>query len=350
MTKSNRTATVSSTQPSRQQSDQIQPAPALSAVSYLNMLPFFFDSAHVQLFSSPQELNQNSSNEGAFCSSLIAGIKSKKHLVTPQFGVFSSRAVMTVFIEPSLKNEAHTHFWMQLEALWGHSNPDPLYTLAHSEPQGSVVLRSSGESAQSVWIFEVLAALAGFKVILLKPNDEPVLNEKGKPLPEAQLFIGDKALLRRRKQPELYRLDLGEIWASHTQTKPWFAGWFSNQQTHANTTQKVEQYLSVQLKKWTELSEFSRWCKCFSLLEEQFPEETKNWSTEEIYDLRDELSEYFLTLDHSVTAEQGTALFSFYCDMERVLTEWKSKADIHTSALKSNTLQNEVCPVHSQST
>jgi predicted solute-binding protein len=344
-----RTPTVGTTQSAKLQDNQEQHLPAISAVNYLNMLPFFFDAEHVQLFASPQELNQRGSDEGVFCSSLIAGIRSKKTLVTSRFGVFSSRAVMTVFVEPDLKNEAHANFWMQVETLWQHPNPAALETLSQSEPQGSVVLRSAGESAQSVWMFEVLAALAGFKVIMLSPDDAPILNEKGKPLPEARLFIGDKALIRRRELPEMYRLDVGELWATHTQTKPWFAGWFSIDCHNKKSTQLVERFLDSQLKKWSELSEFSRWCKCLTMLEQQFPERTKLWTTEETYDLREELSEYFLTLDHSVAAEQGEALFKFYGEMEKALSEWKNKNLAQpTSTMSANV--SEDCPTHSQST
>ena len=349
MTKPTRTPTVGKTQSAKQKGCQEERLPVISAVSYLNMLPFFFDAEHVQLFGSPQELNQSATKEGVFCSSLIAGIRSAKQLATARFGVFSSRAVMTVFVEPDLKNEAHANFWMQLESLWQHPNPSPLKTLSQTEPQGSVVLRSSGESAQSVWMFEVLSAFAGFKVILLNPDDAPILNERGKPLPEVQLFIGDKALLRRRELPEMYRLDIGELWATHTQTKPWFAGWFSSEQPTEKEAQWVERYLGDQLKKWGELSEFSRWCKCLALLEQQFPERTKLWTTEETYDLREELSEYFITLDHSVAADQGEALFEFYCSMEKTLTEWKCKTLVqHASRVSSDS--SEHCSTHSQST
>lgn len=349
MTRPTRTATVNTTQSAKRHVEHGQPLPVLAAVSYLNMLPFFFDAEQVQLFASPQELNRSNANKGAFCSSLIAGIRTKKNLVTTRFGVFSSRAVMTVFVEPELKNDAHANFWFQLEALWQHNNPAPLVTLAQSEPQGSLVLRSAGESAQSVWMFETLAALAGFRVILLKPDDAPLFNERGKPLPEAHLFIGDKALLRRRQLPDMYRLDIGELWANHTQTKPWFAGWFSTEKCAEHEAQEIEDFLNHQLNKWNELSEFSRWCKCLSLLEQQFPERTSSWTTEEMYDLREELSEYFLTLDHSVAPEQGEALFKFYCDMERALTEWKTK-NLTLSGIRVSSDSNAKCLAHSQST
>jgi len=349
MTKPNRTTTVNTTQSAKQQTDHSQQLPALAAVSYLNMLPFFFDAEHVQLFTSPQELNLSNSKEGTFCSSLIAGIRANKNLVTNRFGVFSSRAVMTVFVEPDLKTEAHANFWLQLESLWQHSNPAPLSTLSQSEPQGSLVLRSAGESAQSVWMFEALAALAGFRVILLQPDDAPLFNERGKPLPEARLFIGDKALLRRRELPEMYRLDIGELWASHTQTKPWFAGWFSTEKQAKQAAKEIENFLGDQLNKWSELSEFSRWCRCLSLLEQQFPERTSSWTAEEMYDLREELSEYFLTLDHSLKPEQGEALFKFYCDMEKALTEWKNRS-LAQSEIKVSADLNEKHLAHSPST
>lgn len=349
MTNPIRTATLESSRAARQQGCLSPHYPTLSAVNYLNMLPFFFDAAHVQLFSSPQELNQSGLNEGAFCSSLIAGIKAKNHLLTTRFGVFSSRAVMTVFVEPNLKHEGHLNFWMQLEELWHHSNTAPLTTLLQTESHGAVVLRSAGESAQSVWMFEALAALAGFKVILLKPHDAPVMNASGKPLPEVNLYIGDKALLRRRQFPELYRLDLGELWASHTKTKPWFAGWFSTGPQNESETQKVEHFLDAQLRKWDELSEFSRWCKCLELLEHQFPDLTSQWSTEEKFELREELSEYFMTLDHTVEPEQGKTLFEFYSKMDEALTQWKNRNQSQPK-LSTSSLSSECHSAHSDKT
>lgn len=323
--------------------------PSISAVNYLNMLPFFFDTPAVRLYNSPQELNQNLADNGAFCSSLIAGIKAKKKPITTRFGVFSSQAVMTVYVEPSLTNEAHIHFWMQLEELWRHPNPNPTTTLKQTEPQGTIVLRSAGESAQSVWIFEVLSALAGFKVIVQKPEDPPVLNARGKPLPEAQLFIGDKALLRRRQCSELYRLDLGELWARHTTRKPWFAGWFAGDQLSHDARESLEHFLSKQLEKWNELSEFSRWCKCFELLEQQFPSESTQWTQEQIYELREELGDYFLTLEHSLAADEGDDLFAFYCTLDESLAVWRDK-EPNKTPLGAHALSETQVSAHSEST
>lgn len=295
--------------------------PKLAAVSYLNMLPFFAELPSCELLPSPQSLNAQANQYDAYCSSLIAGLKSGKQPLSTTFGVFSSGLAMSVFVEPTLHGENHNSFWAQLSELWAHQHPSPVAALAHTETHGTIILRTTGESAQSVWMFEVLCALAGFKVEVLKDDTPAKLNSRGKPFPEARLFIGDQALWQLKNAPHTLRMDLGEIWTRHTGRRAWFAAWFRGTNEHSLNSTELDQILLTQIQTWKNESEFARWCKCFKFLEQR-----NNYITaataEELGELRETLADYFNCLEHNIAAHEGKELLEFYVALNATFEIW----------------------------
>ncbi|MFZ9519448.1 MAG: MqnA/MqnD/SBP family protein [Silvanigrellaceae bacterium] len=308
----------------------------LAAVAYLNMLPFFANRQDVELFTSPRALNSSSQNCQAYCSSLIAGIAANKSPITSQFGVFSSGPVMSVFIEPVLHSESHTAFWKQLEELWAHRHPDPVAGLNHADAHGEIILLSSGASEQSLWMLNVLCALAGFKTISVRDdlNAQAPLSANGKKNPEARLWIGDAAIERRLAEPLAYRIDVGQIWNSHTGHKAWFAAWFAGQSLQNSFSDELENELMQRLRDWHGKSEFSRWCSISSFLESQnrcllkaSPNDEQNW------ELRDCLDEYFKLLEFVVGREEGAILTSFYRALHEAFTHLEKNWAIESPQL-----------------
>lgn len=312
-------------------------SPQLAAVAYLNMLPFFAGNSQFQLLSSPQSLNLNGSRFDAYCSSLIAGLQAGKTPLSSTLGVFSCGAVMSVFIEPVLHKESHEVFWQQLSKLWMHHHPSPIEALGNHEHHGTIVLRSSGESAQSIWMFEVLCALAGFNVEVLNEDAPGISPDPEKPLPEAKLFIGDKALLRRRNAPHALRLDLGELWTQHTGYKAWFAAWFAGQPQSANSVEKIETMLSKQVDEWSKASEFSRWCQCYSFLESNAKSLFNFGQTEDLQELRETLVDYFACLEHRIDAHEGQILLRFYLDVNNAFEAWSKTTPAQDTEKMSHT-------------
>ncbi|MEN9824466.1 MAG: hypothetical protein RI953_211 [Pseudomonadota bacterium] len=295
----------------------------LAAVAYLNMLPFFADAQDVELFPTPRALNSSDQNCVAYCSSLVAGLSANKTPVTHQYGVFSSGPVLSVFLEPIIHTESHATFWKQLEELWAHRHPDPVAGLNQADAHGEIILRSSGASEQSVWMSNVLCALAGFKTISVH-DDAPSalpLNANGKKNPEARLWIGDAALERRLAEPSTYRIDLGQIWNSHTGHKAWFAGWFAGHAHEKIQLNDFENEIQRRIDSWQNKSEFSRWCSVHAFLESQnrcllkaAPNDEQNW------ELRDCLDEYFKVLEFVISKEEGTYLHSFYVSLKEAFS------------------------------
>lgn len=312
-------------------------SPQLAAVAYLNMLPFFAGNIDFQLLSSPQALNLDGSRFDAYCSSLIAGLKAGKIPLSSTLGIFSRGAVMSVFIEPALHKESHEVFWQQLSKLWMHHHPTPIAALNNHEHHGTIVLRSSGESAQSVWMFEVLCALAGFKVEVLTDDAPGISPDPEKPLPEAKLFIGDNALLQRRNAPQALRLDLGELWTQHTGYKAWFAAWFVGQPQSLFSVENIESVLFKQIDAWTNASEFSRWCQCYSFLETNAKSPLKFGQTEDLQELRETLVDYFACLEHRIDSKEGQILLSFYLDINNAFEAWSKKTPTQDIGKMSHT-------------
>lgn len=293
------------------------------AVAYLNMLPFFTGQSQFELLPSPSALNSEAHRFDVYCSSFIAGLNHGKMPITSHYGVFSSGAVMSVFVEPLFHTENHQTFWAQLQELWSHRHPSPISGLNGSENHGKVILRTSGDSAQSVWMFEVLCALAGFQVVALKDDVKAPLNNAGKPYPEARLYIGDKALWRIKNSPNVTRLDLGEFWTRHTGRKAWFAAWFKGNKSSTCAKYKLENILNRQLNLWQSSSEFSRWCRCFAFLENQaLPHPVLN-NFSDTADVRELLVDYFANLEHRITDEEGSELLNFYVNLNCALEQWK---------------------------
>lgn len=307
---------------------------SFAAVAYLNMLPFFADDQTTQLFSSPRLLNSKQPTCHAFCSSLITGLNSQLSPVTTQFGVFSSGPVQSVYIEPVIHSESHSVFWKQLEELWAHRHPNPVSGLQMSDVHGHIVLRSSGASEQSVWMLNVLMALAGFSVDLSidnQANDQLQAKSANadKHPPEARLWIGDPALERRFTEPNAYRIDVGHIWNSHIGHKAWFAGWFvgAGSTQSADAQNDVSRELYNRIRSWNNRSEFSRWCATYKFLESQnsplIQVTTKSEQTltpdDQHWELRDSLSEYFSLIEWSISAEEGQYLWALYNQLNSAL-------------------------------
>ncbi|MEN9530377.1 MAG: Menaquinone biosynthesis, partial [Pseudomonadota bacterium] len=260
-----------------------------------------------------------------YCSSLIAGLEAGKTPITSQFGVYSRGAVMSVFVEPVIHKESHLVFWNQLRELWVHRHPEPLAALQHHDCHGTILLRSSGESAQSVWMFRVLCAMAGFDVKVLSANEQFTSPNPEKPLPEARLYIGDAALFQLKNTPNALRLDVGEIWNSHTGHRAWFAGWFEGGKASPELPAALEKTLNLQLNAWNESSEFARWCRCFVFLETQKQSQMLAPQTEEFHDLRELLSDYFNCIEHKINADEGRALLHFYQQMQNAFAAWQQR-------------------------
>ena len=78
-----------------------------------------------------------------------------------------------------------------------------------------------------------------------------------KGLPSAILSIGDEALLRQIKDPEAYRLDLGEMWQNFSGLPPVFATWFESPNTvplASEGLQDVVSMISNSLLAWNKLT------------------------------------------------------------------------------------------------
>ncbi|MBM3380845.1 MAG: hypothetical protein FJY29_00170 [Betaproteobacteria bacterium] len=299
--------------------------PEIAAVAYLNMLPFFFEKSQFTLFVSPQALNAESAKFDAYCSSLIAGLDAGKTPLTLKHGVFSKGPVMSVFVEPVLHKESHLNFWNQLRELWIHRHPNPIAAFQLHECHGTVILRTAGESAQSVWMFRVLCAMAGFDVKVLGETEAFTSPNPEKPFPEARLYIGDAALFRLKNIPKALRLDLGEFWTSHTGHRAWFAGWFEGRSTSSAMQAALEKTLSLQVDSWNDCSEFARWCRCFAFLEAQKLSSAQAVYNEDFQELRELLSDYFSCIEHKINAEEGRELLSFYLQIKNAFAAWQQK-------------------------
>jgi predicted solute-binding protein len=295
-------------------------SPIFAAVAYLNMLPFFSDDATIELFATPRSLNQSHTQCSAYCSSLIAGLNAQKLPITHEVGVFCSGAVQSVFIEPEIISESHAAFWQRLEDLWALRHPNPIAALGDTQIHGKIILKTCGASEQSVWMFKVLSALAGFTVDV-HPNTETDFSDKHPP--QARLWIGDPALERRRACPNAYRIDLGSIWNSHTGQKAWFAGWFAGESFNEHQCTQISQELNHRAKTWVSRSEFSRWCAIYKFLESQNSvllnplaesSPSSSWLTKDEmhWDVRDVLTDYFSALEFHICAEEGHQLLHFY--------------------------------------
>ncbi|NBO38135.1 hypothetical protein EBU99_06095 [bacterium] len=296
----------------------------MAAVAYLNMLPFFAKNSAIELFSSPQILNTIATQFDAYCSSLIAGLNAEKKPLTSSFGVFSSGPVMSVFVEPVLHNDNHLKFWQQLSEFWSLRQPDPVHALRQADAHGTILLRTAGDSAQSVWMFQILCALAGFKVEI---SNDDVAQNNAKPLPEACLWIGDAAIARRISEPSALRLDLGDIWNSHTGHRAWFAGWFAGssqtQVSHLALEETLTQMLQHSVESWKCASDFARWCASFAFLESQKSPLASASAQDDCHnDLREILTDYFNCLEHRISAEEGEQLLSFYSALKAEFVLW----------------------------
>lgn len=332
----------------------------LAAVAYLNMLPFFVEDASVELFASPRSLNSSERECDAYCSSLISGLKSETQLLTSQVGIFSSGRVESVFIEPVVRSDAHAIFWKQIEEYWGQRNPDPLRVLEQTNVCGQIVLRSSGASEQSVWMLQILTALAGFRVEISQEHEGCSVDSSQDTqiiYPEARLWIGDPALERRLAFPNNYRIDLGHVWNSHIGHKAWFAGWFVGRDSapeHQDLTEDLVTELRKRANAWTARSDFSRWCEVYKFLESRKSSLLKFLSENEAaeatqmdgiasvkslpsgmndarffddqhWDLRDVLTDYFRALEYTVTEAEGNTLEALYRQLHVAFERWEKK-------------------------
>jgi predicted solute-binding protein len=298
--------------------------PRLAAVSYLNMMPFFRENKFYSLLPTPQLLNNAHASYDAYCSSLVAGLRAGKTPLSSRFGVFSTGPVMSVFIEPMLHNDAHTAFWKQMKDFWFFRHSDPIGSLAHTQSHGTIVLQTSGESAQSVWMFQILCALAGFKVELNSEVESLPVDPAGKLVPAARLFIGDSALHRRLAAPDSFRLDIGELWTQHTGHTAWFAAWFSGHENSELSGETLQVLLEEQLNVWSDLSEFSRWCSCFEFLERQQSPLLTSRNSDSIADVREMLNDYFSSLQHKISPEQEEGLLQFYLQIMTAFDLWSA--------------------------
>lgn len=322
-------------------------SPNFAAVAYLNMLPFFTDDATVELFATPRSLNQSHKQCSVYCSSLIAGLSAQKQPITHEVGVFCSGTVQSVFIEPEIISESHAAFWQRLEDLWAIRHPNPVAALGDTQIHGKIILKTCGASEQSVWMFKLLSALAGFTVEV-QPNTQTNFSDKHPP--QARLWIGDPALERRRACPNAYRIDLGAIWNSHTGQKAWFAGWFAGESFNEQQRAQINQELTHRAKAWISRSEFSRWCAIYKFLESQnsvllkplaesSPSNSLLTKDEMHWDVRDVLADYFSALEFHICAEEGAQLLHFYQHLGAALNEWENSA--HTAgASKCSPLRN----------
>ena len=311
---------------------------SLGAVAYLNMLPFFADDPRVELYATPRLLNNSKSISNAYCSSLIAGLNAGKNPVSNRYGVFSSGPVQSVYIEPLIATDAHAEFWHRLEQLWAHRQPDPVAALSDSGAHGRVILRTCGASEQSVWMVRVLTALAGFRIEVMTDADPHPLAQAEKSPPEARLWIGDPALERRSYCKDVYRIDIGEVWNSHTGYKAWFAGWFAGSAYEDANQIELTRLLMNKTEGWAQRSEFSRWCATFKFLESQKSillnsqslqsTDVVNLSQEDqSWDLRDMLSDYFSALEFSIPAEEGDRLLTFYKSINDAIQKWENSTN-----------------------
>lgn len=298
--------------------------PRLAAVSYLNMMPFFRENKFCSLLPSPQLLNNANASYDAYCSSLVAGLRTGKTLLSSCYGVFSSGPVMSVFIEPVLHNDSHAAFWRQMNEFWSFRHSDPIASLANTQSHGTIVLQTSGESAQSVRMFEILCALAGFKVTLSADLESFPVDSAGKLMPTGRLFIGDAALERRVLTPDSFRLDLGEVWTKHTGQIAWFAAWFSGNEKSELSGETLQVLLEEQLNVWSNLSEFARWCSCYEFLERQQSSLLTSRNSDSILDIRALLNDYFSCLQHKVSPELGVSLLQFYTQIFEAFELWST--------------------------
>jgi predicted solute-binding protein len=312
-------------------------APSLAAVAYLNMLPFFTDDGSVELFTTPRSLNCSIPPAQAYCSSLVAGLNAGKKPVSNQLGVFCSGSVQSVFIEPFVALETHAEFWHRLEHLWAHRQPDALAALSESEAHGKIILRTCGASEQSLWMVKVLSALAGFTVEVMIDTDAAVKVYAEKAPPEARLWIGDPALERRRRFPDAYRIDVSQVWNSHTGHRAWFAGWFAGSACGQADHSELTQILMNKTEAWKARSDFSRWCAAYKFLEardsvllnalsEKNQEQVSISQDDQHWELRDMLADYFSALDFTICPEEGERLLNFYSNINTALLSWERGA------------------------
>lgn len=252
----------------------------LGAVEYLNMLPFFFEDPHVELFPTPAALNRAlaQGNVHAGCSSVAAGLDLRLREMRPLTGVAARSSVGSVYLELVSAGSESENAWNALrsftaEAAFAVSEKLRERALRLLEAEwatfDSVEILTSGASAQSLWIvrqfFERLKKCVQIRQIasaanLASPGElhrmgQGALKKRG--IFSLFLVIGDQALLRKCLVPEMIdgaRLDIAKLWQSQTGLPCLFALWFLHPQLSDSLIQLISETVRESLLRWGELT------------------------------------------------------------------------------------------------
>jgi predicted solute-binding protein len=232
----------------------------MGVVSYLNMLPFFYDDSGTCLVAkSPAELNGLlvSGKVAAGCVSNIAGLRHGLRLILPAMGVACRGPVKSVYLEPLIVDSADIEFWDRFERRNGSKNNDLIAVIERKQSRSDisgqkVEIMTSGASEQSLWLTQTLLALQGFEssVSLIEGADSKLQAEllklkiPDKSCPRVLLSIGDPALARLQNFQNFFRMDVSQLWFERTGLPCVFAAWYESKaeigaaQTTAFETQK----------------------------------------------------------------------------------------------------------------
>lgn len=295
----------------------------LGAVSYLNMLPYFFDDPGVTTLPSPRELNVLAKEDAfdAACLSAIAGLRAGFSPISPFFGIGSRGPVASVYLEPifaqqdinkSNYTDGVTEFWIDFV----NGNKNRLHELDLKSPPPRVVrlvhLLTVGASEHSEWLIRVLLAAQGFATEVHRvPESWHALSPRQLAAhvqmaelqgPCAMLVIGDPALQRAAMYRDVGtpRLDLGALWEDFSAGLPClFAIWYQTRTSRSEllahgsdqcgfqnevqdevqngipvsqpVSHNLGRHLADTLARWNALSDDAKWHYAADLLKKRRP-------------------------------------------------------------------------------
>lgn len=257
-------------------------APQIGAVAYLNMLPYFYGDEDVILYRTPHALNEAlaSGTVDAGCSSVIAGLELGLEPLRPLAGVAAEAGVGSVFVEPVMAGPLDAEHWHSVRsALLRSTDPDSGFqsglslSVERLADISEVVILTTGASAQSLWLVQVLLRAIGLipRVIDVDPrildlSPEALAHECASASGQGQLCcllaIGDPALRRLYRFPlgnqGQMRLDIGTLWKAYMGLPCLFALWFVQPGLPKRVLVGLSARLQACLSRWHALPKAAR--------------------------------------------------------------------------------------------
>ncbi len=250
----------------------------LGAVSYLNMLPFFYDDPEIWRADSPSILNNavRSGKIDVACMSAVAGLRLGWTPLIPSLGVGARSEVKSVYLEPLMRNSSDEEFWNQFV----HQNSNGLLNCPDLAPFGKgtagtnadrfrqVNILTSGASEQSEWLSQKILGTQALETQIFKIDESLNLAQQGElqqylesslisniafraECPTALLVIGDPAL-ERALLIDALRLDLATLWNDYSGLPCIFAIWFARP---GSETRNVSDRLKNNIRRWKSLKD-----------------------------------------------------------------------------------------------